>query len=411
MEGRLHWFIGVPPQREPPGGANVKPDWSIAFREAGLDMANFKEVASTSVPLHAYDTRAAWEGSDPAHPELETHVEAAAFHGKPVYFETIYPWDQPMRQEQAPQSGRIQALIFIVISVYIVVIVGSALFARKNLKLGRGDRRGATRMALIFLVARMFDWLFGQHHNGLLDYEFGLFVTHLAIAVFIAVFLWVLYVALEPFVRKSWPQRIISWSRLLAGGYRDPLVGRDILIGSVFGVSLILLGLLTSIGLRWIGRPPVLSANPGNHEIGAHLFIGKFSEQMRAGIFLPFFALFLLLLFMRVLRRERLAFGVLWLLLAIVNVLIGQVHVLMIPFAVLSAFLATFALYRFGLLASATTFFFAHLWVFFSMTTELTAWYATDFLMALTICVALVVFGFYTSLAGQPLFSGKLLQD
>jgi len=47
----------------------------------------------------------------------------------------------------------------------------------------------------------------------------------------------------------------------------------------------------------------------------------------------------------------------------------------------------------------------------FPMTTELSTWYATDFLMALTIGVALVIFGFYTSLAGQPLFGGRLLQD
>src|SRR6185436_7364178 len=42
MEGRLHWFIGVPPQRETPGGENARPDWAVPFREAGLDMANFK---------------------------------------------------------------------------------------------------------------------------------------------------------------------------------------------------------------------------------------------------------------------------------------------------------------------------------------------------------------------------------
>jgi len=249
-------------------------------------------------------------------------------------------------------------------------MIGSALLARNNLRLGRGDRRGATRLALLFLTVRMLYWLFGQHHNGLVDYEFDLFVTHLSLAVFTAVFLWVLYVALEPFVRKRWPQRIISWSRLLAGGYRDPLVGRDILIGAVFGVLMVLLGLLTSIGLRWIGRPPGLLLNPGTTSIGAHLFIGKFLSQMNAGIFLPFFSLFLLLLFMLVLRRERLAFGLLWLLLATVNVLIGQVHVLMIPLALISAFLATFVLYRFGLLASAAAFFFAHLWVFFPMTTD-----------------------------------------
>jgi hypothetical protein len=64
-----------------------------------------------------------------------------------------------------------------------------------------------------------------------------------------------------------------------------------------------------------------------------------------------------------------------------------------------------------GLLAAVAAFFFAHLWVFFPMTTELTAWYATDFTIALVICVALAGYGFYTSLAGQPLFGGKLLQD
>jgi serine/threonine-protein kinase len=279
------------------------------------------------------------------------------------------------------------------------------------LKLGRGDRRGATRLALLFLTLRMLYWLFMEHHNGSADYEFNLFVTDVAFAVFTSFFLWVLYVALEPFVRKRWPQRIISWSRLLAGGYRDPLVGRDILIGAVFGVCLIVLGLLTSIGLRWIGRPPVLTYNPGAYSIGNHLFIGKFLSQMNAAIFLPFFSLFLLLLFVLVLRRERLAFGLLWLLLAVLNILIANVHVLMIPFAALTAYLVVCVLYRFGLLAAASAFFFVHLWVFYPMTTELSAWYATDFLMALIICVALAVFGFYTSLAGQPLFGGKLLQE
>lgn len=411
MEGRLHWFMGVPPQREPPVTENARPDWTVPFREAGLDMANFKEVASTSVPLHAYDTRAAWDGFDPAHPELKTHVEAAAFRGKPVYFETIYPWDQAMRQEQTAESGRDRALTFILIAVYLIVLVGSALVARKHLKLGRGDRRGATRLAILFLVVRLLYWLLMEHHNGLADYEFGLFLVHLAFAVLVAGYLWLLYVALEPFVRKRWPQRIISWSRLLAGGYRDPLVGRDILIGSVFGVSMILLGFLTSIGLRWIGQPPKLVLNPGSTNIGAHLFIGKFMSQMNAAIFLPFISLFLLLLLLMIVRRERLAFGLLWLLLATVNVLIGQVHVLMIPFAAFSAFLAVFVLYRFGLLAAVAAFFFAHLWVFYPMTTQLSAWYAMDFNMALVICLALVSYGFYTSLAGQPLFGGKLLQD
>jgi serine/threonine-protein kinase len=411
MQGRLHWFMGVPPQREPPGAENVAPDWSVSFREAGLDFASFHPVASTLVPLHAYDTRAAWDGADATHPDLKTHVEAAAFRGRPVYFETIYPWDQPMREEQPIESGQDRALTFIIIAVYLVVQIGSALLARRNLKMGRGDRRGATRLAFLFLTVRMLYWLFMEHHNGLAGYEFGLFVIHLAGSVYTAVFVWILYVALEPFVRRRWPQRIISWSRLLAGAYRDPLVGRDILIGAVFGVGGILCGVLTSIGTRWFDLPPDLSITPAAASLGTHLFIAKFVGQLQAGIFLAFFSIFLLLLFIMVLRRELLAFGALWILLAIVNTLVGQTHMQMILLTALSSFLVVFVLYRYGLLAAVSAIFFAHLWVFFPMTTELTAWYATDFVIALAMCLALAVYSFYISLAGQPLFAGRLLED
>ena len=132
----------------------------LPFREAGLDMANFQPVASTWVPLHAYDARAAWDGADPAQPDSKIHVEAAAFHGRLIYFETIYPWDQPARQEQPPESGSSRALTFILITVYLIVLLGSALLARRNLRLGRGDRRGAARVACFYFTVRLLVWLF-----------------------------------------------------------------------------------------------------------------------------------------------------------------------------------------------------------------------------------------------------------
>ena len=39
-----------------------------------------------------------------------------------------------------------------------------------------------------------------------------------------AVRYWLYYLALEPYVRRLWPQALISWSRVLAGRVRDPLV-------------------------------------------------------------------------------------------------------------------------------------------------------------------------------------------
>jgi hypothetical protein len=82
-----------------------------------------------------------------------------------------------------------------------------------------------------------------------------------------------------------------------------------------------------------------------------------------------------------------------------------------LPGAALSTVLILFVLYRFGLLAMCSGMFIAHLWVFYPMTTEFTAWYATDFTIGLIICLALAGYGFYTSLAGQSVLSGRLLED
>jgi hypothetical protein len=411
MKGRLHWFIGVPPQREPPGEDHSPPDWSIPFRQAGLDLTKFRTVASTSVPLHAYDTRAAWDGPDSEHPELQTHVEAAAFRGKVIYFETIYPWDQPTRQEQTAESASDRLLTLILIAVYIVALLGSALLARRNLRLGRGDRRGASHVALVYFTVRMLVWLFAAHHSGSPENEFYLFVIDLAKAVFTSGFLWVLYVALEPFVRRRWPNWIISWSRLLKGDFRDPLVGRDILIGAVFGCGMILSWLGKTMLARAIGRPYDLVLNPGVFFLGARSFISGFSSQLTAALYLGFIALFLLLVFTVILRRQWVALGALLILTSLISTLLGGASLLGIPFSLLGAALLVVVLYRFGLLAAISALFVSHLMVFFPMTTELTAWYATNFTIALVICVALVGWGFYTSLAGQSLLGEKLLQD
>jgi hypothetical protein len=189
--------------------------------------------------------------------------------------------------------------------------------------------------------------------------------------------------------------------RLLAGDYRDPLVGRDILIGAVIGVGMILINVLASVAPRWIGRPSMLVINPGSMAIDADLFFRRFAEQVSATLFQAFIALFLLLLFVVVLRRERLAPLALWVLLTTLTTLISQASWTMIPFTALWALLALFALKRYGLLAAISAIFFSHLFIFYPMTTELTAWYATDFTIALIICLALAAYGFYTSSAAK----------
>ena len=109
-------------------------------------------------------------------------------------------------------------------------------------------------------------------------------------------------------------------------------------------------------------------------------------------------------------RNERLAAVVLWL---IMTVALSLTHdtALAVPFAALSAFLLIWLLYRYGLLASISAIFFLHLMIFFPITSDFSAWYAGDYVLALIVSLALVVFGFYTSLAGEPLFRGAIPDD
>jgi len=410
MDGRLHWFTHVPPQRETSTVPQPLMDWSSMFREAGLDINAFQKVASTWIPLHAYDERVAWDGVDPLHPDQKVHVEAASFHAKPVYFETTYPWDLPTRQEQLPQSGAELAFVSFVIAVFMIALIGSALIARHNLRLGRGDIQGALRVAFVYFIARVLYWLFGTHHAGTVEGEFLLLLYQLSLATFAAFYIWLLYIALEPFIRRRWPHRIISWSRLLRGEFRDPLVGRDILIGAVCGGAVMLMTAATPAVLQALGQPFGLVTNPGNTLVGTHFF-ERLAAQVTAGLFLSLIMFFLLLLAVIILRNEWVALGVVLILNTLLGTLVAGGHLRGIPAAMLSGLILIVVLYRYGLLVLATALFFAHLWVFYPMTTELRAWYAIDFVIAAGLLVAVAAFACYTSMAGQRLFGGKFLED
>jgi hypothetical protein len=66
---------------------------------------------------------------------------------------------------------------------------------------------------------------------------------------------------------------------------------------------------------------------------------------------------------------------------------------------------------RLGLLAMASVQFFYFMGLFFPYTTDFSAWYAGNTILALLICVAFAFYGFYTSKAGQPLFRGAQFDE
>jgi hypothetical protein len=258
--GRLGEFVGVPSSSQPlglPGGAAAKTEWGPLFEAAGLQMNAFTPVPPKWRPPVYADERAAWEGPLPEVPGGILRVEAAAAGGRPVFFATAGPWTVSSRDPATRRqpSGFQRALNVISSLVMPGLMLVSALLARRNVKLGRGDRRGAFRAAAVVFFLIIFAWVLGERHITGLGAELDRFFTRVGIALFNAGLLWLSYLGLEPYVRRVSPGSLIGWTRLVAGGWRDPRVGRDVMIGVAAGLLMTVVFALHNLLPPLFGQP------------------------------------------------------------------------------------------------------------------------------------------------------------
>ncbi|MEE8138864.1 MAG: serine/threonine-protein kinase, partial [Thermoanaerobaculia bacterium] len=252
-QGDLMFFKAMPPHVDDSSAALEEPDWSTLFEEAGLDGADFDETPSTWNAENYCDQRVAWLGTYPDQEEPEVRVEACAYHGRVAFFDVIHPWDRPWRMQAfEPPAGQKAASIAGVILNFILIL-GACLLARRNLQAGRGDRKGAFRLAIVVVTTIMLSWLLRASHVSNPGNEQGMFFRFLGIALVNGVLLWLTYIALEPFVRRRWPESMVSWTRLMSGRIRDPLVGSHILLGAAMGILFALLYVVEQLVPSWLG--------------------------------------------------------------------------------------------------------------------------------------------------------------
>jgi predicted Ser/Thr protein kinase len=436
-QGRLTYFEAIPPQKtedaagpsqngtastqpastpsstpgstpaSTPGPAPVSAqyDWSVLFSAAGLDPAKFQAASSHWNTLAASDTRLAWTGMWPG-TTRPLRVEAASFQGKPVFFSLIGDWTKPARMKSTEkksvgeQAGNVIGIMLLLSGLF-----GAGFLARKNYLHGRGDREGATRLAILMFLLDVALLACRGHFAGVGD-TIGLCIVAMSTGLFFAALTWLLYMAVEPWVRRRWPKTIISWSRLLAGDWRDPVVGRDILVGVGLGVVWTLVFQIHQIPLMRMGGAPALGST--NILMGGRTALGMWLMQWPLSI-QSTLLFFLLLLGLKVLLRREWIAGIVFVAIFAVPRGISGSHVAIeLPTQIIVYGIALLIVMRFGLLPLAIAIVTINLVANIPVSADLSTWYMTSAIAALLSIVAIAAWGFYHSLGGTPVWKVEM---
>ena len=421
LGGRLHFFRARPPAvtdaREARTDASSLP-WTDWFRPetTGVYLASTDTAvgvggsATTSAPVlkpvmdrrrtppDAFDATGVWTG---VNEELErVYVVAAAFRGKPVYFEVFNAdeYERPWKPPSVNLGFRIWHGL-----IALGALAGAALTWR-NLRSGRGDRRGAIRLGSCVLLVSGGSWISLTHSLGTLS-------LGLAQALLTAGLLWTLYIAFEPIIRRSWPDSLISWTRLLGGRVRDPIVGRDVLIGTVSGVGI---SILFSVNRLAHMRLLDLNLNPKFMDVsplslvGPRQLLGQALECHLWGVFIAANLLVSLLLFRIVFRLQWLALGT-WYALLTVFLILATNSSFLIGCLPLGLIIAShhLLLARFGLLALVVQMTAFALATSFPLTLNTDHWYFSHGMFAIAWISVVALYGFYLLLGGRSVFAAS----
>jgi eukaryotic-like serine/threonine-protein kinase len=401
-QGKLRFLHAVPPRDDVQAPAAAF-DWTRLFAEAGFDATRFTPVASTRAPPMYADARRAWDGAYPDRADVPIHLEAASVAGRPVYFEVFEPWNTSSLVERLRLVERGGVVPTIALMLF---AIGAVLLARRNLLTGRGDPSGALHLSAVLCALHV---VAGLLRATLVS--FNVLMALVARGLLIGAAVWVAYMALEPFLRRHWPSTMISWTRLLAGRVRDPLVGRDLLVGLLTGVVIQLLWQVGLLAPKWLGSPPGISMDLSGyrHLNGLRFTAAAILSSAGAATLIGTSLVLLFFVLSLVFRKRRLAAVALPLVLAAVGWsqqgLVGGAVVLV------TYLLMAVVLLRFGLLPLVVSAFINPVLDHSPMTLDAASWYAPNSWLVLAVVTGLAVYAFRVALAGRPLLSGAFFNE
>ncbi len=413
--GRLVEMVAIP-ERIKPQTDKSETNWKLLFEAAGLDAGKFRETQSKLISPYFSDESKAWEGTLVDFEEIPIRVEAAGFHGKPVYFKIIMPWDKTLIDNNQITQARKQASNIgnlVGISVAILFILGAVFISYHNLKVGRVDIKGAAKISVFCFLMLFIGFCISADHVASVGNEFQILIIIASHAVFPSVILFLAYLAIEPFVRRWWSNLLISWNRLLSGDFRDPMIGRDILIGALLGIltnaSFYIGGLLRD----YLTSRQLTLANPTNTLGGfsntiKHILVNSFAQQIVVGVGILLF----LLMFYLVFRRKWVGTTVLILLITFLQS-VNLFPVRGWTYVILQLLVATIvysAYAKYGLVTIISSLFFASI-LNLEVTFDSSRFYFANTIIVAVVGLGIAFYAFYISLAGQSLFGRDFFEN
>jgi serine/threonine-protein kinase len=419
--GHLLSFYSLAPVPDSRPAGPTPVGWDEWFREAGLERDRFAvDPAGPTFPAPAACAkRFAWRDTTE---ESGCRVEAGADHGRPVYFRVGGPWHRAVRRGLAKseeENSRETASRYTT-DLWNVIFAAIVVLAVRNLLGGHADVGTAVRMGAVIgglaLVARA---TAGWHAADAL----GFFPAALGWAAWVSVVAGGSYLGVEPAVRRRWPWRLTGWVRLFAGRLRDPLVGRDLLVGIACGV-LFLLAYTTAgeVAVHFAapaGFEP--SLNPTWFSSGAY-FGATAPAPARilgaAGRFFgaAFFDLCLALVVFLLTRRESVAWAAVFAVTVALSMLKNwsgswSGDGLMMITLVVQCGVTVALLIRFGLLAAATASGTQALLLMTPLSADPSAWYFGTGLIIAAGVVVVASYCCYTAVGGWSVLRAGLIGD
>jgi serine/threonine-protein kinase len=276
-----------------------------------------------------------------------------------------------------------------------------------NVRTGRGDWSGAWRLAGIAVVAQLVTWTFNDPHAGDPSVEMQRFFASIGEALFAGGLLFVMYLAVEPAVRRYWPDGLLGWTRLLQGRFVDARVGRDVLIGLAAGA--LMQGLYYARDpLQWMAGAHYPAASFGNMRYfeGVRYVLGYFTSLLGyQAIFAAMWCIFAIVGLKRVLGRTPVVFAAAVVAFTFINardLFLGGPGFAWINVVVTFAMVGILALVAMyiGLLATAAAFLATFVLSATPWTFDSSAWYFPQSLAALLFLCGLAAFCGYA--VGAP---------